>query len=204
MKRHSLSKENKFIIVLLCVAVLTGALLWFSIIDERRVNYGVGKAISQQEYEVYSDLFDRLYKLKPTNIVVISDTTSIQDIPSLSYVERKLSVAQTAMRNFEAKNKHQWPVEQSFKCQNKCVLLSSEQSEEIFRDKKGWQRFRIRFPNSSGLVTLSRVGFSGSLQEAVVYLTQTRDYLFGSSVFYRLRYRQGHWQLDGELVVGVS
>jgi Family of unknown function (DUF6508) len=48
----------------------------------------------------------------------------------------------------------------------------------------GWSRFRERFPNSSGIVTLSRVIFDSGQNHALVYVGNQKDWLSGSGIVF--------------------
>ena len=57
----------------------------------------------------------------------------------------------------------------------------------------GWEGFRQRFPNSTGYVILSVVGFNSDRTKAVVYVEHRCGNLCGEAHFYVLQKRDGLW-----------
>jgi hypothetical protein len=58
---------------------------------------------------------------------------------------------------------------------------------------KGWDSFYRRFPDSSGLITISRVGIDSKGTMAIIYLGQQRQYLDGSGSICILKREGKKW-----------
>lgn len=70
--------------------------------------------------------------------------------------------------------------------------LSADELTSIF-DEGGWTRFYERFPASPGFVDFSRVGFGRDGTQALVYMGQLRDGLWGDGGLFLLERRETGW-----------
>lgn len=70
-------------------------------------------------------------------------------------------VPQTMVDDLPSLSRQALCLENRFNLKKRVVLISTAEIEQLFRtkDKMGWNRFRQRFPASSGITTLSRVVF---------------------------------------------
>lgn len=84
-------------------------------------------------------------------------------------------------------------------------LISEATGEEFFSSKggsqpKGWDLCYRRFPDSSGLLTSSRVGIDSKGTVAIVYLGQQRQYLDGSGSICILKSKGKKWVLNSDSI----
>jgi hypothetical protein len=61
-----------------------------------------------------------------------------------------------------------------------------------------WDWFYRRYPDSGGLITISRVGIDSKTTIAIVYLGWSSDYLAGFGAIRILRHEGNHWVLTHE------
>jgi hypothetical protein len=77
------------------------------------------------------------------------------------------------------------------------VLLDQAAFNQLFSiNESGWDVFYGRYPQAAGLLTVSRVGFNTSLDQALVYLEILRDFHTGSGAYYLLQKVEGIWNVD--------
>jgi hypothetical protein len=76
-------------------------------------------------------------------------------------------------------------------------IVSAAELETAFRQAAvhhdGWEGFRQTFPDSSGYLILSAVGFNSEKTIALIYVDYRCGGLCGSSRYYILEKRDGHW-----------
>jgi hypothetical protein len=97
-------------------------------------------------------------------------------------------------------------LENRFNLKKRVVLVSTAEIEQLFHaeDKMGWNRFRHRFPASSGITTLSKVAFDADHAHALVYVGNQRDWRSGSGTVFFLGRTQGEWKIERSRIVWLS
>jgi hypothetical protein len=87
-------------------------------------------------------------------------------------------------------------------------IVTDEDVEQLFgpedAPKLGWDEFAARFPNSAGLMRMSRIGLSEDGGQALVFVAVSRGPLDGHGSFYLLERRSGQWKLVDEQCVWIS
>ena len=112
-----------------------------------------------------------------------------------------------AIRNFKRWNLEPESLRWIGETSPRIEFLSTEEAGQIFiGDMPGeaWARFYRQFPGSTGLVSLSRIGFNDDHTEALVYVAHTCGSLCGSGEFVILKKTQGHWTIDRTDPIWVS
>jgi hypothetical protein len=86
------------------------------------------------------------------------------------------------------------------------VFLAEEDYEAIFSDRNldGWRTFHRRYPNSSGYIYLSSVGFNEAGDEAFLYASKTCGGLCGDGWHVVLRKGPGGWRIQDKEMLWVS
>ena len=77
--------------------------------------------------------------------------------------------------DFVAKNKVTHPVPPIFLMDGELVPVRDQDLLQILRDRDGWDRFRSVYPQSSGLVMFSRIGFNAAVTQALVFAGKQMD-----------------------------
>lgn len=80
------------------------------------------------------------------------------------------------------------------------VLLNEKESQDI----KGWDEFYKKYPNSPGIISVSRVGFNKEKNQAVVYVGLQSDYLAGRGVIFLLEKKDNSWQIKKQTLLWIS
>jgi hypothetical protein len=68
----------------------------------------------------------------------------------------------------------------------------------------GWTGFRDAFPNSTGIVSISRIGLSPDGRWAIMYAGEQSDWLAGGGYVYVLRRRGRTWRIIASRMLWVS
>lgn len=167
-------------------------------------------SIDAPEYSVYSALVEEMYIKDRTDLIVIKKRTDLNPlIRDLQSDLKRLQVNNHNIRletinDFQIKNKERLPLNNNFKINAPYILLDEQEYLEMFQDAQGWDRFRKKYPNSQGLVTLSRIGFNTSMDQALVYVSNQRAG-FGGEGYYVLLSKEGHrWTITQKSGVWIS
>jgi len=85
------------------------------------------------------------------------------------------------------------------------ALMPEEEWEKIFLGKGSvWARFQERYPEASGVVIFSRVGFGANENEALVLMGYRCGDLCGAGGLYLLVKEDGNWKVQEELMAWQS
>lgn len=106
--------------------------------------------------------------------------------------------------DFVAKNKHTHSVPPRLTRNNHLICLDGKKSERLFRDNKGWERFRERYPESRGILEFSRVGFNPGLTQALVYLGMQFHWTVGEGGFWLYTRLKRRWVEMAHVTTWVS
>lgn len=172
----------------------------------------VAPAIAPEEYAVYQTLIKSLYLLEGVEQIVISDHTAIGPSQDASlqeqaeYIRTSMghSLEPATLEDYIAANGRDYKLENSFLLDAPVVLLTQSEFAEIFADENGWERFYESYPESQGIMTLSRAGFNADRDQALVYAGNQRDYLAGRGNIILLAKRGGEWEIDQVILAWIS
>lgn len=170
--------------IALCLAILfaKGALL--------SMGYPINNRSPQsEEYIVYDAVIKRIYvenvpKDKRIDLLVIQERTILQekaiqrlsegfvllskDVPSLD---------KATLDNLEARNREPQSLSSLFNIPMNYTIVGTEELKNSFGGisdpSEAWKRFYRRYPYSSGLISLSRVGFNEKKNQALVFLERS-------------------------------
>jgi hypothetical protein len=140
-------------------------------------------------------------------VVVVEDPT-----PLPTYFARTLEklsmpgVPQTMADNLRSLSGQILRLDNRFNLKKRVVLVSTAEIEQLFHaeDKMGWNRFRQRFPASSGITTLSKVAFDADHAHALVYVGNQRDWRSGSGIIFFLARTEDKWTIETSRIVWLS
>lgn len=171
------------------------------------------KSIGDREktdYVIYSVLIEKMYINERIKLIVIKDHTGlhppVNDLNGeLKRVESKLTtISPETLNDFQEKNKESSPLEKAFKLSLPYVLFSEQEDKEIFQDARSWQEFYKRYPDSQGLITLSKVGFNKGMNQALVYIGNQRYGLGGAGYYVLLSKKNDIWSIQDMFGAWVS
>jgi len=166
--------------------------------------------VAAEEYAVYSALLDGIKESpndgKAVNLFVVDDKTS--GVPKMCMPDEiakwekeiKADELQPLVEDLLAKNKESYSLGRHFAVTRSYLLLSADDFSDIFRKKDlggEWDDFYKKYPNSSGYIIFSRVGFNADMTKAILY-SETRCGIlcaYGGYVF--LERNNGKWNVTG-------
>ena len=173
------------------------------------VHAGAQAAPTDREYAVWSDLLEGY--LGNTNLtrMVVADTTVQGDSQGgAGPFERRARTArrfdplpEDVLRSFAEANAARWTLEPGRLHADVPVQLVSEAGPRTLPaegDRRAWRNLRDGgYPGSAGIISLSRVGFSGDGQTALVFLDVYCGGRCAIEVYFVLVLREnGHWMLN--------
>jgi len=174
-----------------------------------RVQGGSDEKAGDEDYGIYSTLLTQKYVKPDTKLLTIEDITFRYDFsegdaqPWRDKPPKGITIDQSAVEDFEAKNRKHWVLNKvSFKLPVKFDLLSDADLRSIFHGKYGdleWTDFYRRYPKSSGFIMLSRIGFNTDHTEALAYMGSRCGPDCGDLYFFLLEKTGGSWTVKKEL-----
>ncbi len=106
--------------------------------------------------------------------------------------------------DFKNKNVKTYKLENKFSIPQTVVLISDEELNKIFQNETGWDVFNKIYPNSSGIIQISRVGFNSNQTQAIVYYGYQRGLLWGEGYLIYLTKDEGKWMVREQVGLWVS
>lgn len=164
------------------------------------------------DYEIYSTLLNNLIPQQSSRSLYILDET----IPSTAdnfnvdehynFLRTKLpALSKEALINFNDINKTTNKLEDRFKLTiNYAIFQNIEYKKNFFNPKKGWDYFYKRYPQASGIMKFSSIGYNKDKNQAIVYYSFTCDVECGSGSFILLTRSTSGWQINSQLQVWRS
>ena len=172
----------------------------------------------KEECAVYSAVIQKIYVRPDIKRLVIDDQTEIY-----SYDRAKLNVAvetksirkafaawlieEDTVENYFAANKAPSRLQNYFTFPVPTILLTRKERYDLLHDPRGldyWTIFYERYPNSTGILTLSRVGFNRTMRQAFVYIANSCGSLCGGGEYYLLSKKNGAWKVQAVFRLWVS
>ena len=152
--------------------------------------------ISSVEYSVYSDLINSRFLRRGTNLAVITARTRFDSMASIP-------------KEFEndllPKNNQSYALQRRFHLRRRYLLLADDEVNRlIIDDPKGGDTFWKTYPKSTGVLTLSRVGFNATKTKAFVCAAQVCGPLCGYGYSFVLEKQNGAWKITDEKQLWIS
>jgi hypothetical protein len=162
--------------------------------------------IEAEEYAVYSALVQQNpigYNLG-SSIVIREQTVSGADMLELT-LENVHALPARLVDSYRSRNAASYTLGPNLDVEQDYALMPEEEFDEIFR-KGGpvWTRFQARYPEASGMVTFSRVGFNADGDEALTLVGYRCGDLCGAGGLYLLVKEDGSWKVQEELMAWQS
>jgi hypothetical protein len=164
-----------------------------------------------EEYAVYNAVIDELYAGNDIKEFVIEDSTDAGVVADLDigfeYAKTELpELTEEITANFKDRNKQAFGLDTLFNLKAPYVLISNQEINNIFQqpDLSGWDLFYQQYPNSQGILTLSRVGFNSTRDKALVSIGNQRAWLAGAGYFVLMIKENGQWKIQSKSMDWVS
>ncbi|MBD0371703.1 MAG: hypothetical protein ICV60_12760 [Pyrinomonadaceae bacterium] len=171
--------------------------------------------IEDEEYAVYSALINDDLKedegepKRPKDrVLIIDESTSlwdgmIEEEKDKFFEELKKSSPELqaeTVEDLQAKSTSPSTLARNFSIGINYLLVSNEEIKEMFKGDgvlRGWEAFHRKYPNSGGILTLSRVGFNADKTQALVYKGWSCGGLCGGGGYTLLVKKKGAWVIKG-------
>jgi len=108
------------------------------------------------------------------------------------------------LADFLEKNTQQHPVAPHLTLDGKLFCVTAEELKRFFQHRDGWERLRKLFPETSGLLEFSRVGFNSDLTQALVYMGQGFGPRAGSGDYWLFSRTAGEWVDVGKVRAWIA
>ena len=164
-------------------------------------DYYPGSEINRnvEEYAVYNVLIDHIlenYYLSDIQMVVIEDHTKSEGLiggDDLFAIDREV------IDDFYYKNTDQsHPLSEDFTIELDYVFISEEELPSV--ELADWEEFYEKYPDSQGILTLSRVGLNVELNQAVVCMSNVYGNLGGEGYCLPFIKENGAWRVFHEAI----
>lgn len=170
--------------------------------------------VTEEEYNIFNVLLNEPLIKKETKLVVIDrKTTGMNLLPIMSgKMEENLpdpstELDKSTINNFLLVNQTRYSLQYKFNLKLRYILVDSELEklrEGLDENKSYWSSFYEAYPNSQGLISLSRIGFGLDKQQALVYYGNIAGETSGSGAFFLLEKINNHWRTKHVITVWIS
>ena len=165
-----------------------------------------------EEYAVYEAVIESLHLTEGIELIAIKNRTATDVSPGESldseveYIREELGTAieLETLDDYRAKNRRSHQLDADLSLDVPYVLLSEAELAEIFEQGGGWNQFYKVYPNSQGIMTLSRVGFNTQIDQALVYVGNRSDDKVGEGYYVLLTKKGGVWTVDNVVMAWIS
>jgi hypothetical protein len=165
--------------------------------------------IPNSEYEVYSSVILSENDPQSVNKIVIlqlTDNSTWCDTYDCfqNFKNYSLKNDSILVDDFKNKNAKVYKLENKFSIPQTVILISREELNKIFYNEKGWDAFYEKYPNSSGYIQISRVGFNSNQTQAILYYGNQYAGLGGEGYLIFLTKDEGKWIIKEKVGLWVS
>lgn len=171
--------------------------------------------VTPDEYAIYSRLIQH-FDLTGQPLVITS-ATSVDDEKELlrndvlRHLTREFpSPSSKAIADFKAKNARSFDLDRKIPGVTSYALVPRGELDKFWdnctqaKQDCGWDLFYSKYPSSSGIVTLSRVGFTSTGEDALVYLGNRRHWKSGTGYLVLLHKNGEEWDIVKSVVAWMS
>ncbi len=166
---------------------------------------------ADEDYRVYSAVLRQTYT-GAVGVFVIDDQTSlmnmgIEDAGTLTYLqENEPAITAEMYSNLVERNRESLKLERKLDLPGEYVYLSNEEFQQFFAGDNvgGWDTFYVQYPDSTGMIYLSRPGYNAAGDRAIVYFGNQAYYLAGAGYIVLLEKLNGEWQIVNQVMIWIS
>lgn len=171
--------------------------------------------ISKEEYLVYAAVFDGvivkngIFRPSPNFKLLLLKDFTVDNFDKLKLdnqyakrvKERLPTLLPETINSFSAANQNQTKLKDKFKTRIQHKLFTDTDSKEFFKNGTRlseyyeWEIFYKKYPNSRGIVSVSRIGFNGEKNQALVYFEHWCLSLCGTGNYIVLKKENGNWKI---------
>src|SRR5262249_35928270 len=202
----------------LATSLITALLVTYAV-PVRSQQSGDQPDIPAEEYAIYAAVIGHMFagdkvssdSQAPVKTLVIKDCTVRNDFVSIANVDEGSrmkqefpSISQETIDDYVAKNAKSHQLTKSFDLRLKYTLTPKEKIDQIFKSGGWWDEFYRQFPNSNGLIGLSRAGFNSSGNQALVYIEHDCGGLCGKGHYLLLEKIDQKWGVQKKFMAWIS
>jgi len=170
-------------------------------------------ALSDDESAVYTALFKDVYQAAPSVPIILSDQTALgvppgmlAKVPTEGLQTRAFldKVSLDTKADYSQKEHVSIKLPSPCRLAPDCIAKNAGDIAVQVKNDKAWAKFYKRYPNSPGVVVVSRIGFNVEHTQALVYTGCACGTLCGQGEYARLAKRDGAWTVEDTTVVWIS
>jgi hypothetical protein len=155
-----------------------------------------------EEYAVYSALINSFHPKNDGKLLLIQNRTE-SFYPhdgtgdETKYIKDHLppDTSEETLNDYKSVDRQTKALDRRFVVNDTYLLVTEDRRHQWFTSLKSIQEFHQRYPNSTGIRLLSRVGFNKTLDEALVYSWGYCGGDCGGGGYYLLRKENGRWTI---------
>ena len=163
--------------------------------------------LDDMDYEIYSLILQE--KFSNTNYLVINQEISKKssmniEIEKFQYLETEiLDFDALVFSDFIIKNDTIYNLDNKFNITSKEITLISSDEIDYLQDKN-WDEFYKKYPNTNGLIGMSRIGFNLDKNQAIVEIELVSGFnlVQGSLLF--LKKENDEWKIISTIYIWTS
>jgi hypothetical protein len=156
-----------------------------------------------EEKLIYQTVIDFIFSTYSPQTLVLLDSTDMWDHIDSSWIKTEIpSIEDRIIAKFLNNGKSSVPLKPMISLNINTVFLSAGEFREIF-SSGGWDAFYDRYPNSSGLMSFSRIALNSSETQALLYVSNQWHYLAGMGQLFYLR-KNSSWKIEKVLICWIS
>jgi hypothetical protein len=170
--------------------------------------------LTNAEYQVISSYLREKFKSdaehNKRSLVIISETKDTKDDPVGTDEMYKLmptlkSTHREVFQSFLETNHHSSSFQTVFDIPIPYQIIKSSEMQSMGAGGHFWERFYEKYPNSTGLLRLSRVGFNSGGNQAAFYVSNHCGGLCGGGYFVIMQKdSNSEWKIDQEFQLWIS
>lgn len=170
--------------------------------------------LDSNEYQIYSLILNEKFTF--LNDLVVSQKTLKSTSLTISFANDYYQPLKTEFPNLDTtvftslveSNVLAYNLDNKFTVSTKTTsLISSEELLYLFNSKdvnQGWSDFNRKYPNSNGMIGISRVGFNSDKSQAIVAVEHHYGSLGADGLLIYLTKEQNNWRIIKTTNVWVS
>jgi hypothetical protein len=163
--------------------------------------------LEAEEYAVYSAVIAQM--VGEPDQLVLREYTNLDNLgedPSsiIEYISESIpNIDENLIRDFVDVNNGRDKLRDHFDLTSEIVFVDQEEYLQIFSEGS-WDAFYERYPDSNGVVVLSRIAFDRDFQHALVYVGHSFDFLGGAGQYVYLSKVDGSWMVEETVLAWIS
>jgi hypothetical protein len=164
-------------------------LMLLLLVPSQAGNPRLDTSITDEEYSIYSVLINSAFLHPKTQLAIIKAHTEFE--------RESVVIPEEFKEDLLSKIERSETLERRFSLKVEYLMLNKDLLETIFKEgsMKGWERYWKEYPNATGVLGFSRIGFDRAHNKAFVYVSETCGTLCGNGYAFRLEKINGSWQV---------